>query len=130
LAFLSSLASATEITRRRYSNAILDTSVVLNQVPWEKLCVLLNTFLSAELRRGDIEPFPDDCKRPLPEDYVLRGLVWTHDYFPGTWFDVQVDLGERFLEKSTFQTLRVQRILWLGKKLSAVRMPYRCRRYY
>ena len=83
---------------------------------------MLNTFLSVELRRGDVEPFHHQYDRPLPEDYMLRGLVWTHDYFPKTWFDVQVDFEERFAEKSTFQALRVQRIIWLAKKPCGVRM--------
>jgi hypothetical protein len=124
LAFLSSLATATHVVRERYSNAIIDTSLVFDKVPWQKLCSLLNTFLSVELRKSDIEPFPDLYERPLPEDYMLRGLIWTHEYFPSTWFHVQVDSDERSSEKITFQALRVQRILWLAKKLCAVRIPF------
>jgi hypothetical protein len=26
-------------------------------------------------------------KLPLPEDYLMRGLILTHNYFPTKWFE-------------------------------------------
>ena len=58
-------------------------------VPWKLLALMLN-YLSDSVKdfdRIEGEAFPaeldkgDSC-RPLPENYAMRGLLWTDDYFP------------------------------------------------
>ncbi|KAF8466894.1 hypothetical protein BDZ91DRAFT_657440, partial [Kalaharituber pfeilii] len=59
--------------------------------------------------------------RPLPEDWTLRGLEWTNNYFPQGWIEeAKVDDEEQLLELSSFVALRKQRILWLAYKLVEV----------
>lgn len=32
---------------------------------------------------------------PLPEDLMMRGLLWTEQYFPEDWFDQDHDKREK-----------------------------------
>ena len=70
------------------------------------------------------EKFPEPEKGvgcPLPEDFMIRGLVWTSDYFPETWFsNAMVDDEERSLELASMAADRRERILWLAFQLSKV----------
>jgi len=74
----------------------------------------------------DGDEFPrDDWSRPLPEDYALRGLLWTEPwYFPDDWFKAAAagaDEDERHLERPSTTEARKLRILWLARKLVKTR---------
>ncbi|KAF2023577.1 hypothetical protein EK21DRAFT_94789 [Setomelanomma holmii] len=56
---------------------------------------------------------------PLPEDHLVRGLIWAHDYFPKKWFEREHDEEERYLELASTVRSRMQRVLRLGHKLSS-----------
>ena len=71
-----------------------------NWFPWEHLVNMLNSLVGQSGRDGfGYKEFPVPEKgrrRPLPEDYTLRGLEWARKYFPNRWFeDAQVDEEER-----------------------------------
>ncbi|EPE25308.1 TPR-like protein [Glarea lozoyensis ATCC 20868] len=90
--------------------------------PWEQLSIMLNTLLASRQRpdRNDSHTFPlpheDDC--PLPEDYILRGLLWADKYFPGTWFtNEKIEEEERDDEVVSTSADRKERILWLGHRI-------------
>jgi hypothetical protein len=56
---------------------------------------------------------------PLPEDYVLRGLIWTTHYYPKEYFSqANLDLEERTIEPPSNNTTRMERIIWLGAKIA------------
>tara|TARA_R110002003_G_scaffold75_5_gene6946 strand:- start:286 stop:723 length:438 start_codon:yes stop_codon:yes gene_type:complete len=57
---------------------------------------------------------------PLPEDYLVRGLVWAHDYFPEKWFERKHDEEERYLELASTVKSRMERVLRLGHELAIV----------
>ncbi|KKY18250.1 putative telomerase-binding protein est1a [Diplodia seriata] len=57
--------------------------------------------------------------RPLPEDYLIRGQLWAHSYYPATWFNGVVDEEERMLELASTIRSRTERILWLGVRLAS-----------
>jgi hypothetical protein len=61
--------------------------------------------------------FPNDSARsgelPLPENYLVRGLVWAHDYLPKKWFERERDEEERYLELASTVKSRMQRVLRL-----------------
>ncbi len=66
------------------------------------------------------EGFPktsDGVDRPLPEDFALRGQLYSQNYFPGNWFQV---IEERALELSSMAAPRLERILWLGIRIACV----------
>jgi hypothetical protein len=59
--------------------------------------------------------------RQLPEDFIMRGLVWAQNYFPVDFFDGQiVDEDERNLELPSHAAPRAERCLWLGVQLAFV----------
>jgi hypothetical protein len=68
--------------------------------------------------------FPNDGERsdelPLPEDYLVRGLIWAHNYFPKKWFEREHDEEERYLELASTVKSRMERVLRLGHKLASV----------
>lgn len=101
-----------------------DTSYIFEYVQWEEFAFFLNTLAKSEkitpaiesprfLREGD-EDF-----RPLPEDYLIRGQLWAHSYYPTTWFGGVVDEEERMLELASTIRSRTERILWLGIRLAS-----------
>ena len=59
--------------------------------------------------------------RQLPEDFVMRGLIWAQHYFPPGFFEGQVvDEDERKLELPSHAGPRAERCLWLGVRLASV----------
>lgn len=100
---------------------------VEKDIPWSEICSFLNVLTRSDpltrTVRGESFPKPDDdVGRPLPEDFVMRGQIYSQWYFPNRWFeDAQVDDEERFLEKSSMAATRVERILWLGLRMASVR---------
>ena len=56
----------------------------------------------------------------MPEDFVLRGQLWTDGYFPDNWFtDGRIDDEERALELPSFRASRLERVLWIAQKISS-----------
>lgn len=113
-------------------------SHLLAGTPWAELAEFLNTLVKAETRLPtqnqrqiqDIDTllaadvFPGVCERkdelPLPEDYLVRGLIWAHDYFPSKWFEREHDEEARYLELASTVRSRIERILRLGFQLAKV----------
>jgi len=59
--------------------------------------------------------------RQLPEDFVMRGLIWAQHYFPAEFFGGQiVDEDERNLELPSHAAPRAERCLWLGVQLASL----------
>ena len=89
--------------------------------PWESLTSLLNLLIKEEPLDFEQDDFPVRQGRPLPEDWTLRGLEWTREYFPvGFIENAIVDDEERLLELPSFLSLRKQRILWLAHMIAKV----------
>ncbi|KAI4735109.1 hypothetical protein E4T50_14374 [Aureobasidium sp. EXF-12298] len=97
---------------------------VLNSIPWGKIVDFLNSFIKTEPiedrvadagRRGS---FLQGAPKPLPEDYLLRGLVWCRDYFVSGWFDEKHDEESRLLELPSTNKVRIDRVMRLSICLS------------
>lgn len=117
-------------------------SHLLVDTPWNELVAFLNTLVKTESQiqsqsqaSNVTQPqnidtlfstavFPKDDERsdelPLPEDYLVRGLIWAHDYFPKKWFEREHDEEERYLELASTVKSRMERVLRLGHKLTTV----------
>lgn len=104
------------------------TRLLENEFPWAGLAEMLTDIRSHEnFENNDkiySEDFPDGTtnanggSRPLPEDYVLRGLEWTRKYYPGNFFEnAQIDSEERSLELPSMTAIRMERILWLALRI-------------
>jgi len=104
---------------------------VLNSIPWGKIVDFLNTFIKSEPiedrvaeagRRGS---FLHGAPKPLPEDYLLRGLVWCRGYFVSGWFDEKHDEESRLLELPSTNKVRIDRVMRLSICLSQVSLRFR-----
>ncbi|KAK6594612.1 telomerase-binding protein EST1A protein [Botrytis cinerea] len=92
--------------------------------PWQSLAIMLNTLLKSykSLSRieGDNFPLPEkDDVRPFPEDYGMRGLLWSEKYFPEKWFlNEKTDEEEKYHELASMLEQRKERILWLACRIA------------
>ncbi|PHH59166.1 hypothetical protein CDD81_3668 [Ophiocordyceps australis] len=100
-------------------------ALVEGHFPWKLTAMMLNLVLSKLDDVPGMEglefPWPEKKApaRPLPEDYALRGLIYTQDYFPPRWFDNdRIDDDERTLEPPSKTLDRQERILWIGRRLA------------
>ncbi len=97
------------------------------QVPWKAICLLLN-YLSTPSRAADpsfrSKEFPEPEEgpgRPLPEDYIIRGQLYSQWYFPETWFtDAMIDDDERSLDLPSMAQPRADRLYWHGHCIASV----------
>ncbi|EEP79549.1 conserved hypothetical protein [Uncinocarpus reesii 1704] len=68
-------------------------------------------------------PMPESgTKRHLPEDFSMRGLVWSQLYYPSGFFNYSLleDEEGRSLELPSVTVPRVERCLWLGHRLASL----------
>lgn len=107
----------------RYPSAMVHLE---KEFPWKLTAVMLNhLYHSCKFDlRIDSEEFPgalkNDSPRPLPEDFALRGLIYTEDYYPISWFkDSKVEEDEKYFELASMTDQRKERLLWLGRRLAA-----------
>ena len=119
-----------------WSLAAVETAMkyVEHDVPWTEICAFLNTLAKPNTIpsrvREDTFPKPDEgVGRPLPEDFIIRGQMYSQGYFPETWFtDAMIDDEERVLELPSMAEPRAERILWLGFRLVSVCSTLACKR--
>lgn len=123
LSFLSTLASIPYVSH------------LVNQIPWAELVAFLNALIKTErqmdpnvsindllsqpLFPGD-ETDEDRDEQPLPEDYLVRGLVWVQEYLPPNWLRRELEEEDRYLELASTAKNRTERVLRLGHRLSKV----------
>ncbi|KAK8160649.1 hypothetical protein IWX90DRAFT_488124 [Phyllosticta citrichinensis] len=112
LAFLTQVASL-------HNN----TTYIFSQAQWHDLAFFLNTLARADPICPEVESAVSlrevhEDRRPLPEDYLIRGQLWAHAYFPEGWFDGSRDEEERALELASTVKSRTERIMWLGIRLA------------
>jgi hypothetical protein len=123
MAFLLSLARAIKVTSAQFSSAVFDSHLVFERVPWKSLCNYLNGSNFDGVRENLCATFPqseDAQRRQLPEDYLVRGLVWTYSYFPSDWFETNRDREEDSIESAINFGPQVERIAWLAHRLCSV----------
>jgi hypothetical protein len=111
-------------------------SGLIDQVPWADLVPFLNTLVKTETQQKQSQDFDalltmpvfpvdtaekgDREELPLPEDYLVRGLIWGQEYFPPSWFSGEHDEEERYLELASTAKRRAERVLRLGHQLCSV----------
>ena len=95
-------------------------------VPWMRIITFLNTLSRAGVseERVQSEKFPepmDGTGRHLPEDFLMRGVIWAQYVFPVAFFRQFVTYqDERHLKLPGDQPPRAERCLWLGVRLASV----------
>ncbi|KAF2191506.1 hypothetical protein K469DRAFT_732855 [Zopfia rhizophila CBS 207.26] len=112
LSFLSSFASIKYVAH------------LIDHAPWTEIVTFLNTLLKSErsqqLILGPVFLTEQNDNQPLPEDYLIRGQLWSQWYFPENWFAGEHDEEERSLELASTIKSRTERILRLGYNISAL----------
>jgi hypothetical protein len=94
---------------------------------------LLTTLLREKLKDGFKEPQKpiehgvelrpaNDTFRPFPEEWELRGVGFTNEYFESDWFNnPNIETKEHYLEtKSVRVEDRPWRVLWLGVQITDI----------
>lgn len=98
--------------------------------PWAQTAKYLNALLQYCIkeefrsRHDDTATFPGkrrtkDKSRPLPEDFAMRGLLFTEGYYPRDWFNEHdMEEDEKLFEVPSLATTRCERILWIARRLA------------
>ncbi|KAF4447843.1 hypothetical protein F53441_8648 [Fusarium austroafricanum] len=95
-----------------------------DKYPWKLTAIMLNTLLLSCESGYQVQshfrlPEKDQLPRPLPEDFAMRGLLYSEDYFPGDWFrNDKIDEDEKYFELPSVSEERKDRILSLGCKIA------------
>ncbi len=129
LVFIQSLIVAQEAWKSFEKDITWRT--IERDIPWHAICLFLNTAAGNFHSTPSIcaEDFPQSSDengrkekpRPLPEDFALRGQIYSQWCFPTTWFtNITVDDDERTLELPSMAQPRIERILWLGHRIASV----------
>ncbi|KAF7588023.1 hypothetical protein BBP40_006402 [Aspergillus hancockii] len=106
-------------------------------VPWSRIVVFLNTIiqqsfldrmvqgwldslneLDFNLIEGAEFPISDETGW-VPEDFLIRGQVWSQGYYPPSFFEnCPSDEDGRNVERESLSISRMYRCLWLGVRLA------------
>ncbi|KAL8369532.1 hypothetical protein RB595_000049 [Gaeumannomyces hyphopodioides] len=88
---------------------------------WHLLTRCLNSFIPG-FEHPETYESPEWSKtpaKPLPEDWALRGLVWTENTFPANHFEIdKSEDDERMFESPSLGDYRRERVLWLACRLA------------
>ncbi|KAK4659940.1 hypothetical protein QC762_114730 [Podospora pseudocomata] len=90
--------------------------------PWKRTALMMNTLLGSCKNYSRIEEtvLPrSESRRPLPEDYAMRGLAWADRVSPSDCFsNEKIDDDEKYFEVASMAEERKERVLWLGHKIA------------
>ena len=94
------------------------------EFPWKLLSLMLNTLLAEcqSYSRIESDSFPQQRKgeRPLPEDWAMRGLLWTESSLPSSLFtSEEADDSERYFEAPSMIEQRKERVLFFACRIAA-----------
>ncbi|KAK4229586.1 EST/SMG-like protein 1 [Podospora fimiseda] len=97
--------------------------------PWKLTAMTLNTLIDSCKDYGRIEgdsiPQSESPARPFPEDYAMRGLLWSESIYPSDWFvNDKINDDEKYFEAASLAEERRDRVLWLGCKIASVAEEY------
>lgn len=126
LAFIWSLILVLKTCEYFKEDPVLTT--IEKDIPWTTICSFL-TILAADPQAMSSkvwnEEFPKLIRekgRPLPEDFIMRGQLYTQWYFIADWFTAfMADDDERSHDFPSMAQPRKERILWLGLRIASVR---------
>jgi hypothetical protein len=126
LSFLLSLANIRSLDTQIQSAYVV--TAILGAIPGKELCYFLNTLSRSDPCEprfeidGFIRPEKGDLI-PLPEDHLIRGQVWSQEYFPPNFFkNSGSDDEEKNIEHASTVRMRTERVLNLSYRLSQVRV--------
>ncbi len=125
LVFISSLL----IVQQAYTSFERGSTwkLIEKDIPWMSICVFLNALVAEpqaktnKIWNGEFPKSNRGTSRLLPEDFILRGQLYTQWYFPENWFTAaMVEDDERSLDLPSMALPRMKRILSLGHRIASV----------
>ncbi|CAI7673129.1 unnamed protein product [Penicillium viridicatum] len=92
-------------------------------VPWQAVIGFLNSLFSHDTAFSKIEdqtfPVGDyGTAAQLPEDFLIRGQVWSEFYYPESFFKDASGYGISLDELDQEEVVRKNRCLWLGVQIA------------
>ncbi|KAF4772695.1 hypothetical protein HER10_EVM0001611 [Colletotrichum scovillei] len=94
------------------------------KMPWKKISLCLNSAMEScssvqKIESDDLPHSASRDARPLPEDFALRGFLWTETYYPDEWFSkIGADTNKTGPLTSWMLQERMDRCLWLGCRIA------------
>ncbi|KAL6718643.1 hypothetical protein ACLMJK_002877 [Lecanora helva] len=126
LVFIWSLVIVQEACK--YFASSIYWKTIEKDTPWNKICLFLNDLADDTMKtisQVQHEEFPwpyGENGRPLPEDYIMRGQLFSLWYFPNNWFtSVLIDDDERSHDLPSMIQPRKERLLWLGHRIASAK---------
>ena len=102
-------------------------TLVEADIPWNQLEAFLNSVViqnNIDLDNANRFPHSAEVEKPLPEDYIRRGLLYGINYVSQEYLDeAKIDSNEQAIEAPSMAVLRKQRILYLAREIASVRPP-------
>ncbi|OAX78964.1 hypothetical protein ACJ72_06723 [Emergomyces africanus] len=98
---------------------------VEGEIPWQKISIYLNVLTGVPHDKSKLEspdiPIPADPDvRQLPEDFVIRGQIWTQYTYPEDFFDgTEIEDTTRTVELPSTRQARIERCLWYGHRIAS-----------
>lgn len=111
-----------------------DMLSLLGRLPWARLVNFLNDIGSirgamtdkVQLQTTNQQArlgFNERDARPLMEDHAIKGLFWSRNQFPTTWFDSAGNDDLPYQESASSEKMRAQRALRLAIRVATVNFP-------
>ena len=95
-------------------------------LPLELMCTYLNKLeelpahFSPKSEEVSFPSTPHNNEQPLPEDFLIRGQVYSEGVFPASWFEnASSDIDERVIEQPYMSKRRALRVKWLAIRFAA-----------
>ncbi|KAI9896016.1 hypothetical protein N3K66_009085 [Trichothecium roseum] len=97
------------------------------EFPWKLTALMLNFHIRYRKEKLAFAPECPICpatsstnkNRPLPEDFCMREIAFSQDYYPPEFFKVQdLEEVEKSFETDSMEEVRKQRLLVLGRRIA------------
>lgn len=104
---------------------------LVEDIPWARICSFLNFLLHGKkivalekidkFRAKDFPHTNRETVRPLLEDFIIRGLLFTRWLYPQGWFaNTGLEDVERMSDLPSLEQARYERMVWLGMRIASV----------
>ena len=98
------------------------------EVPWKRIAQMMDIFMK-KCEKAKFEPqfhgkeipppHKGETQLRLPEDYAMRGLIWSENVYPKKWFGGETqDEEEKYFNLPSMAMVRCERMLWLCKRMA------------
>ena len=102
---------------------------IQDEIPWKRIAQMMDIFMK-KCEKAKFEPQFHGKEMPpphkgetllrLPEDYAMRGVIWSENVYPEYWFGGETqDEEEKYFNLPSMAMVRCERMLWLCKQMTS-----------